>query len=107
MTMDTDELAAARIAAEDARAKLIRSAQALQVRLSPSTLARDAWQGAKDKSAHLAEKSVDAMRDRPGAAMGIAAALAFFLARKPIGQFAGRMFGSDDDEIQDQETEIA
>ena len=47
---ETPDIAAARIEAERARARLMGSAHELQERLSPRTLARDAWQGAKAKS---------------------------------------------------------
>ena len=45
-----------------ARARLMATAQELQERLSPKTLARDAWQGAKEKGADLAEDAVDAVK---------------------------------------------
>lgn len=108
MTRVTDDVVAARIAAERARERLMESAQALQARLSPRLLATQAWQGAKDKGADLAERSVDAVRERPAAAAGIAAALALFLARKPIANLAGRMFDDPpEDEPNERSTETA
>ncbi len=86
---------AARIEVERARARLMASAHDLQDRLSPKTLARDAWEGAKGKGADLAEDAVDAVRARPLAAGGAVAALTLFLAREPLGNLAKRMFGSD------------
>ncbi len=85
---------AARIEVERARARLVASAQGLQDRLNPKTLARGAWEDAKDKGADLAEDAVDAVRARPYAAGGAVAALTLFLARAPIIDFAGRLFGS-------------
>lgn len=85
---------AARIEVERARARLMGSAHELQDRLSPRTLARDAWEGAKGKGADLAEDAVDAVRARPLAAGGAVAALTLFLAREPLGNLARRMFGS-------------
>jgi hypothetical protein len=70
------------------------SAHELQDRLSPRTLARSAWEGAKGKGADLAEDAVDAVRARPIAAGGAVAALTLFLAREPLGNLARRMFGS-------------
>lgn len=85
---------AARIEVERTRARLMSSAHELQERLSPRTLARGAWEGAKDKGADLAEDAVDAVRARPLAAGGAVAALTLFLAREPLANLAKRMFGS-------------
>jgi hypothetical protein len=64
------------------------TAHELQERLSPGTLARGAWQGAKAKGADLAERS------RPLAATGVVAAIAMFLAREPLMDLAGKVAGS-------------
>src|SRR5437764_15447523 len=66
------------------------TAQELQERLSPKTLARGAWEGAKMKGADFAEDAVDAVRSRPYAAGGVVAAIAMFLARAPIRDLAGK-----------------
>lgn len=84
MTRDTPEVVAARLETERARARLMESAHRLQARLSPGTLASNAWQGAKEKGADLAENAVDAVRKRPIAATGVVAAIALFLAREPL-----------------------
>ena len=44
---DTPQIAAARAEADRRRACVIATAQELQDRLSPKTLARNTWQGAK------------------------------------------------------------
>ncbi|MFL6829666.1 MAG: DUF3618 domain-containing protein [Sphingomicrobium sp.] len=88
---DTPEIAAARIGAERSRARLMATAHELQDRLSPKRLTRDAWQGAKDKGADLAEEAVDAVRSRPLAATGVVAAIAMFLAREPLADLAGKV----------------
>jgi hypothetical protein len=67
------------------------TAQTLQDRLSPKSLARGAWEGAKDKGADLAEKGVDAVRARPLAATGVVAAITMFLAREPLMDLAHKM----------------
>jgi ElaB/YqjD/DUF883 family membrane-anchored ribosome-binding protein len=90
---DSPEIAAARIEAERARARLMASAHELQDRLSPKTLARDAWRGAKAKGADMAEDAVDAVRSRPVTATGVVAALALFLAREPLFDLAGKLVG--------------
>jgi hypothetical protein len=67
------------------------AAHELQERLSPKTLAKGAWEGAKEKGANLAEDAVDAVRSRPLAATGVVAAIAMFLAREPLIDLAGRI----------------
>lgn len=79
---------------ERARARLLDTAAELQERLHPRTLAREAWEGAKIKGADLAEEAVDAVRARPLAAGGIAAAIALFLAREPLIDMAGKAMDS-------------
>jgi hypothetical protein len=85
------KVAEARIEAERARDRLMGSAQALQVRLSPKVLARDTWEGAKSKGADLVEDAVDAVRSRPYAATGVVTAIALFLAREPLIDLAGKL----------------
>ena len=91
MSKDTPEVAAARIEAERARARLMDTARELQERLSPGNLAQNAWQGAKSKGADLAEDAVDAVRRRPAIASGVVAAIALFLAREPLMDMAGKL----------------
>ena len=88
---DRPEIAAARRDAEHARAKLMESARQLQERLSPGTLAHNAWEGAKVKGADLAEDVVDAVRQRPALASGMVAAIAMLIARRPLIDLAGKM----------------
>ena len=101
---DTHEVAAARIAVERSRARVMATAQELQDRLSPRTLARSTWQGAKEKGADLAEDAVDAVRARPVAAAGVVAALAMFLAREPLMDLAGKVAGSVGDKRKTRKT---
>jgi hypothetical protein len=86
---DSPEVAAARIEVERRRGRLMDKAHQLQHRLSPNVIARDAWDGAKEKGAALAEDAVDAVRSRPVAAGGILAAITMFLAREPLMELAG------------------
>lgn len=92
---DPPEVAAARIEVERSRARLMDTAHELQERLSPRTLAGNAWQGAKEKGADLAEDAVDAVRARPLATGGIVAAITMFLAREPLMDLAGSVFGRE------------
>ena len=88
---DTPEIIAARSEAERTRARVMATAHELQERLSPKTLAKGAWQGAKEKGADLAEDAVDAVKARPIAAGGVVAAIAMFLAREPLIDLAGKI----------------
>ena len=90
MSSDPPEVVAARFEADRARAQLMSTAHRLQSRISPGTLASNAWEGAKDRGANLAENAVDAVRTRPLAATGIVAALTLFLAREPLMDLAGK-----------------
>ena len=92
--IDSAEVAAARSEVERSRARVIATAQELQERLSPKTLAKGAWQGAKEKGADLAENTVDAVKSRPLAATGVLAAITMFLAREPLMDLAGKLAGS-------------
>ena len=91
MTREAPEVTAARLEVESARAQLMDTAQRLQTRISPGTIASNAWQDAKDKGADIAENAVDAVRKRPVAATGIVAAIALFLAREPLMELAGKV----------------
>jgi hypothetical protein len=88
---DTPEIAAARIEVDRSRGRVMARAHELQERLSPKTLARGAWEGAKEKGADLAEDAVDAVRTRPLAVTGVLAAITMFLAREPIMDLAGKL----------------
>ena len=97
MTEADPSIVAARAEVERTRARLIDTARELQERISPRTLARDAWEGAKEKGAGLAEEAVDAVRKRPVVAGGMIAALALFLGRDPILDYASRLMNGKDE----------
>ena len=88
---DTPEIIAARGEVDRSRARVMATAQELQERLSPKTLAKGAWQGAKEKGADLAEDAVDAVKARPMAAGGVVTAIAMFLAREPLMELASKI----------------
>jgi hypothetical protein len=91
MSKDTPQIAAARIEAERARARMMSSAHQLQERISPRVLARDAWEGAKMKGADLMEDGVDAVKRNPGAAGSVAAAAMLLILRQPLMDLAGKL----------------
>ena len=97
--MSRDDLAivAARAEVDRTRARLIDTARELQERVNPKTLARDVWDSAKEKGAGLAEDAVDAVRKRPVVAGGVLAALALFLGRDPILDYASRLMNGEDE----------
>lgn len=90
---DTAEISAARSEVDRSRSRLMATAHELQERLSPKTLARNTWQGAKEKGADLAENTVDAVRSRPLTATGVVAAVTMFLAREPLIELATKVVG--------------
>ena len=94
---DSPEIIAARLDVERSRARLMGTAQELQDRLSPKTLAKGAWQGAKEKGADMAEDAVDAVRARPIAATGVVAAITMYLAREPLWSLATKIAGGVSD----------
>ncbi len=83
---------AARIEVERRRGAMLDTVHLLQARLAPRTLAADAWDKAKVKGADLAEDAVDAVKARPVAVGGVAAAIAMFLAREPIKDAAVKIY---------------
>jgi len=90
---DTPAIAAARAEVDRRRARVMATAHELQERLSPKTLAKGAWQGAKEKGVDLAENTVDAVKARPLATTGVIAAITMFLAREPLLDLASRAVG--------------
>jgi hypothetical protein len=94
-----DDLAivAARAEVDRTRARLIDTARELQERVNPKTLARDVWDSAKEKGAGLAEDAVDAVRKRPVVAGGVLTALALFLGRDPIMDYAAKLLNGKDE----------
>ena len=97
---DTAEIAAARTEVEHARRQLLQALRELERpiadflhQLTPKHIMLEAWDGAKEKGADLAEDAVDAVRARPLAATGVVAAIAMFLAREPLIDLAGKIAG--------------
>ena len=90
---DSPEIVAARVEVDRSRSRLMSTAHELQERLSPRTLARQTWQGAKEKGADIAENTVDAVKARPLATTGVVAAITMFLAREPLIELAGKVAG--------------
>jgi hypothetical protein len=94
--MSEADIATARLQAAAARERLIGSAHELQVRLSPGTLAENAWDGLRDKGEAAAETAVETARKHPVATGAAVAGVAALIARKPIGRLIARLRGKDD-----------
>lgn len=103
------QLERAQYEVEQAKKRLSSSLGALQYRLKPGNLVSQAWDGVRDKSSGAADEAihvvndfadgaVEAVRARPVAASGVAAAVLLFLARGPLKRAASRMFGGEQDE---------
>ena len=90
---DSPEIVAARVEVDRSRSRLMSTAHELQDRLSPRTLARNTWQGAKEKGADIAENTVDAVKARPLTTTGVVAAITMVLAREPLIDLAGKVVG--------------
>jgi ElaB/YqjD/DUF883 family membrane-anchored ribosome-binding protein len=91
---DAQRLAQAEQHVERTRERLLDTLYDLAEQLEPKRLVRELWQDAKVKGADLAEEAVDAVKARPIAATGVAAAIAMFLAREPIAELAGKLINS-------------
>jgi len=96
--MSAPELIAAKSQAEAARARLMATVAELQDRLSPSTIAGNAWDGVKEKTSDVAEGAVEAVKARPVVVSAGLAAFALFLARSPIRSAVSRLFADRPDE---------
>ena len=92
------DLARAQYEAIQAKKRLASSAGALHYRLKPGTLANNAWEGVRDKSTGLADDALQAVKERPAAASGVAAAIVIFLARHPLWRAATRIVSGRPDE---------
>lgn len=76
------------------KAEFVGTFHDLVAQLQPRKLAREAWEGAKNKGADLAEDAVDAVTKRPVVATGLVAALAMFLAREPLKDATKKVAGA-------------
>ena len=86
MSLIDDELSRAETESAASRQQLTRTLVALQNRLKPSALARDAVEELKEIGSDVARAGVDTVKRNPLPAMGIIAALTAFVARKPLAR---------------------
>ncbi len=90
MNLIDQELARAEANSADARRQLARTVVALQSRLKPSALAREAIEDLKEAGGEMARSGIEAVRRNPLPAMGVVAALTAFAVRKPIARLLRR-----------------
>jgi len=86
MSLIDDELAKAEADSSEARRQLATTMVALQTRLKPSALARDAVEELKEVSGDMARSGMDAVKRNPLPAIGVTALLTAFIARKPLAR---------------------
>jgi hypothetical protein len=105
----TVEIERAQYEVEIAKKRFSSTVGALQYRLKPATLANQAWSEVRGKGSEVADEAlhsvngvadgaVRAVKERPIAASGAAAALLIFLARAPLWRAAKGLFGKGEDE---------
>lgn len=90
MNLIDDELAKAEANSVETRQQLANTVVALQSRLKPSALARDAIEELKEISGDMARAGVDTIKRNPLPTMGIVAALTAFFTRKPLARLLRR-----------------
>ena len=99
--MSLEQVEQAKRNAVMARARLDSTLVAVQQRMRPGSLAGEAWDGVKDKSADLADGALTAVRKRPAAVSVAVGAVALFLAREPIKRVVSRLFSDEEDSEAD------
>jgi len=90
MNLIDDELVRAEANSAEARQQLARTVVALQSRLKPSALAREALEDLKEAGGEMARSGVEAVKRNPLPALGVVAALTAFVARKPLARLLHR-----------------
>ena len=90
--MSVADITRARREAEIARRKLMGDVAILQERLSPSTIASNAWEGVKERSTEMADDAVEAVKARPVVVSAALGAVTLFLARQPIKSAVSWLF---------------
>lgn len=90
MSLIDDELAKAENNSVDARRQLAKTVVALQSRLKPSALARDAVEELKEVGGEMARSGIESVKRNPLPTVGIVALLTAFIARKPLARLLRR-----------------
>ena len=104
--MSAKEIEQAKRDAVNARGRLDMTVADLQTRLRLGSLAGEAWDGVKGKSADLADGALKAVKKRPAAVSLALGAFALFLARAPIKRAVTRLVSGDSEGIEDEDDEL-
>jgi hypothetical protein len=104
--MSAKELEQAKRDAVNARARVEITIADVQQRLRPGSLAGEAWDGVKGKSADLADGALKAVKKRPAAVSLALGAFALFLARAPIKRAVTRLVSRDGEGIEEETEEL-
>ena len=92
-------IAAARGEVAARRAALLATIDEIKARLAPKAVAQNAWEGAKDKTADVAESTLTAVKERPLLTAGVVAGTGAILARKPLFALIARLFEEPDEPV--------
>ena len=103
------EIERAQYEVEIAKRRFTSTLGALQYRLKPGNLASQAWSGVREKGGEvadgalsgvneMADGAVRAVKDRPVAASGVAAAILVFLLRAPLWRASKSVFGNEEED---------
>ncbi len=84
------QIADAERSAADARERLTGTLSALQLKLNPRRLARQAMRDATERGSSAAMAGLESARRNPGATAGISAVAGLFLARRRIASLFRR-----------------
>ena len=96
--MSARDIEMAQAAVGQARNRFASTAAALRYRVSPGTIAGNAWDGVASKSSALAEDALEAVRRRPMTVSGVLAGIVLFLAREPLWNFMSGLFRKERDD---------
>lgn len=92
MSRTAQELARARMRALTARTRLTGTLVELQTRLRPGALLEEAFEELREKTAEMADEAVSMVKERPGTAAGIVAAVLIYIFRGPLWDVLTDMF---------------
>jgi F0F1-type ATP synthase membrane subunit b/b' len=90
MSLIDDELAKAETNSVEARQELARTVVALQQKLKPSALAKEALADIREAADEIARSGVDAVKRNPVRSAGIVAAVTALIVRKPLARLLNR-----------------
>lgn len=97
------EIAQARARAEAARGRINLDVQVLKYKLSPSTIASNAWNAVRGKGEDVAGQASDTAHRHPISLSVAGAAALLFFVRKPVARLVGRLFERKHDATERRE----